>query len=74
VRQPHHAPTVGLLLCAGKNDRSVRYSLNHSTSPMAVASYRYTELPSLEQAGLPAEQDILNIVDQALEAADEPDT
>jgi predicted nuclease of restriction endonuclease-like (RecB) superfamily len=70
LRQPHHAETVGLLLCTGKDDRSVRYSLSRSTSPMAVASYRYTELLSLEQAGLPAEQELLDIVDQALASTD----
>ena len=45
VRLEHHAPTVGLLLCATRSERTVRYALARSTSPMAVAGYRYSELP-----------------------------
>lgn len=36
-----------------KNDRSVRYSLGRSTSPMAVAAYTYDKLPASEQQALP---------------------
>lgn len=34
-----HAPTVGILLCASRNDAVVRYALGQSTAPMAVANY-----------------------------------
>jgi YhcG PDDEXK nuclease domain len=74
LRQPHHAPTVGLLLCTSKSDRALRYSLNNSASPMAVASYRYTELPAIDQAGLPREQELLDLVDDATEVTDMPAT
>ena len=56
MRRRHHAPTVGLLLCSDRNERTVRYALNASTSPMAVAGYRYKELPVAEQAALPDEE------------------
>jgi predicted nuclease of restriction endonuclease-like (RecB) superfamily len=69
LRQPHHAPTVGLLLCTDRDDTVVRYALNAATSPMAVAGYTYTELPAIEQATLPDEQDLRDIVAQALDAA-----
>ncbi len=40
IRDPSlHAPTVGILLCASRNDAVVRYALGHSTAPMAVANY-----------------------------------
>ena len=65
VRLAHHAPTVGLLLCATRNERTVRYSLARSTSPMAVAGYRYSELPPAEQAALPGE----DVLDAAVTAA-----
>jgi hypothetical protein len=35
----HHNETIGILICGTKNDRSFRYSLGRSTSPMAVAAY-----------------------------------
>ncbi len=66
MRRRHHAPTVGLLLCSDRNERTVRYALNASTSPMAVAGYRYKELPVAEQAALPDEEQLLDIVARAV--------
>jgi hypothetical protein len=37
--------TIEILICAGKNDHTVRYSLGRATSPMAVASCTYEILP-----------------------------
>ncbi|WP_375153959.1 PDDEXK nuclease domain-containing protein [Pseudarthrobacter phenanthrenivorans] len=45
LRREHHNETIGILICGTKNDRSVRYSLGRSTSPMAVAAYTYDRLP-----------------------------
>ena len=70
VRLAHHAPTVGLLLCATRNERTVRYALARSTSPMAVAGYRYNELPAAEQAALPAEAELVDAVSAALDRFD----
>ena len=70
VRLEHHAPTVGLLLCATRNERTVRYALARSTSPMAVAGYRYKELPAAEQAALPAEAELVDAVSAALDRFD----
>lgn len=54
-RRDYHNETVGILICGTKNDRSVRYSLGRSTSPMAVAAYTYDKLPEAEQQALPNE-------------------
>ncbi|NLH69276.1 MAG: DUF1016 domain-containing protein [Brooklawnia sp.] len=40
-----HAPTIGILLCAGRNDNVVRYSLAGTNQPLAVADYTYDTLP-----------------------------
>jgi hypothetical protein len=48
-----HNPTVGILLCASRNERVVRYSLRGSNAALAVASYTYDTLPEDERAGLP---------------------
>lgn len=45
LRRDYHNETFGILICGTKNDRSVRYSLGRSTSPMAVAAYTYDKLP-----------------------------
>ena len=40
VRKPDENPSVGLLLCASKNDEVVEYALNRTLSPMMVAQYQ----------------------------------
>jgi predicted nuclease of restriction endonuclease-like (RecB) superfamily len=55
LRRDHHNETIGILICGSKNDRSVRYSLGRSLSPMAVAAYTYDKLPLDEQQALPDE-------------------
>jgi YhcG PDDEXK nuclease domain len=66
LRQPGLNETVGLLLCTAKNERIVRYALGRSTSPMAVAGYRYTELPESERALLPGEAELVEVVEAAV--------
>lgn len=68
IRQPKHAPTVGILLCSDKNESVVRYSLGAASGPLAVSSYTYETLPPSERAGLP---DAARIA-QALDGLDGP--
>ncbi|MDQ0241444.1 PDDEXK nuclease domain-containing protein [Arthrobacter bambusae] len=63
LRREHHNETVGILICGTKNDRSVRYSLGRSTSPMAVAAYTYDKLPATEQRTLPNEEHLVAALD-----------
>ncbi len=44
VRKPHERPTLGLLLCASKDDEVVEYALSRSLSPAMIAEYQ-TQLP-----------------------------
>jgi predicted nuclease of restriction endonuclease-like (RecB) superfamily len=56
LRDPaRHAPTVGILMCADRNDTVVRYALTGAAQPMAVAGYTYDALPPQEQAALPSD-------------------
>ena len=49
-----HAPTVGLLLCTGRDEQVVRYALASASAPLAVATYetltpeQRRELPDLD--------------------------
>ncbi len=52
-RGDRHAPTVGILLCKGRNDTLVRYALAGAPAPLAVADYTYDSLPPQERGGLP---------------------
>lgn len=47
------APTVGMLLVAGRGEQVVRFALSSSSMPLAVADYTYDSLPSEAQAALP---------------------
>lgn len=53
LRQPHiHAPTVVILLCAGRNERVVRYALRAAAAPMSMATYTYDKVPAAERGAL----------------------
>lgn len=58
LRRPEHAPTVGILLCAGRDEQVVRYALGASTMPIAVADYTYDALPATEQQALPGDREL----------------
>ena len=44
VRKPHERPSIGVLLCATKDNEVVEYSLSRSLSPALIAEYQ-TVLP-----------------------------
>jgi len=45
VKKPHERASIGLLLCATKDDEVVEYALARSISPALIAEYQ-TMLPS----------------------------
>lgn len=45
VRKPDENPSVGMLLCASKNDEVVEYAMSRTLSPMMVAKYQL-QLPN----------------------------
>lgn len=45
IRQPHENPSIGILLCKGKDDTVVEYALSRTLSPTLVADYQ-TKLPN----------------------------
>jgi predicted nuclease of restriction endonuclease-like (RecB) superfamily len=45
VKKPHERPSIGVLLCATRNDEVVEYALARTTSPTLVAEYQMI-LPS----------------------------
>ena len=40
VKKEHENPSVGLILCATKNDEVVEYAMSRSMSPMLVSEYK----------------------------------
>lgn len=59
-----HSPTVGILLCASRNDAVVRYSLASTTAPMAVANY--TDQPDLAALHFPDPQELAALLREPL--------
>jgi hypothetical protein len=47
VKKPHERASIGVLLCATKDDEVVEYALARTTSPTLVAEYQ-TFLPPKE--------------------------
>lgn len=44
IRKSHENPSIGVLLCASKNDEVVEFALNRSLSPALIAEY-HTQMP-----------------------------
>ena len=40
IKKPDENPSVGLLLCASKNDEVVKYAMSRTLSSMMVAQYQ----------------------------------
>ncbi len=55
-------PTLGILICADRNEAVVRYSVKGMTSPIAIARY---ELPRETLDALPTEERLLEVVEVA---------
>jgi hypothetical protein len=69
VRAAADGPTIGILLCASRSERVVRYALHGMATPMAVAGYRYGELSEDVRSALPAEGMLEATVRSALDKA-----
>ena len=54
LRHPGDAPSIGMILCKGRNSMVVEYALRGAAKPMGVAGYRLSPaLPVQLQADLP---------------------
>jgi predicted nuclease of restriction endonuclease-like (RecB) superfamily len=73
LRQPSHAPTVGILLCTGKNEAVVRYALRGTAQPMAISTYTYESLPPAEREALPNADKLTHALGPLVDVEDEAD-
>ncbi|NLY42192.1 MAG: DUF1016 domain-containing protein [Desulfovibrionales bacterium] len=59
VKHADDSPTIGLLLCKGKNKVVAEYALRNTTQPLGVAEYQLVEsLPAELQTSLPSIEQI----------------
>lgn len=59
LRHPDDQPSIGLVLCRGKNKVAVEYSLRDMTKPLGVSEYLLTEaLPEKLKGALPSVEEL----------------
>ena len=59
IKHPQDGPTIGLLLCKGKNEVVAEYALRDNNRPIGVAQYQLMEsLPAELQSSLPSIEQI----------------
>ena len=62
-RGPEDQPSIGIILCAEKDDVEVEYSLRSRANPIGVAAYELqSKLPSELKGKLPSARQLVNVV------------
>jgi len=55
LRSPSDAPSIGLILCKGRDRSDVEYALRGMTQPLGISSFEITEaLPESLEGSLPS--------------------
>ena len=64
MKEPEDNPTIGLLICKGKNNTEVKWAFQGIGTPMGVASYDNVKIKELEKQ-LPSAEEIQKRIDLA---------
>ena len=60
IKENHHNPTIGIILCKNKDRMMVEYMLENSQNPIGIATYnKYNNLPEEYAKYLPSEDEII---------------
>ena len=71
-RDPNDQPSIGIILCAEKDDIEVEYSLKTKSNPIGVAEYQLqTRLPAEFKGKLPTAKQLSDAIRHALPIDDE---
>lgn len=66
-RAPDDRPSIGIILCAEKDDVEVEYALRAKTNPIGVAEYQLTpKLPAAMKGKLPTAKQLADVVRSVL--------
>lgn len=72
-RGPDDGPSIGIILCAEKDDVEVEFALKTKTNPIGVAEYQLREkLPAEFRGKLPTAKQLADVVREALPAPPTP--
>lgn len=59
LRHPDDQPSIGLILCRGRNETVVEYALRDMSKPLGISEYQLTEaLPEKLRGALPSVEEI----------------
>lgn len=59
LKQPHHNPTIGLLICKGKDNLLAKYALEGSNQPIGISEYDLEKLyPTAVEGMIPSIEEI----------------
>jgi hypothetical protein len=68
-RAPDDRPSIGIILCAEKDDVEVEFALKSKTNPIGVAEYQLqSKLPAEFRGKLPTAKQLADVVRAALPA------
>lgn len=63
VKNPDENPSIGIILCRNKDEKTVRYAFRGFTTPMGVATYNTTDrLPAEIKDALPNPEDLKKLL------------
>jgi predicted nuclease of restriction endonuclease-like (RecB) superfamily len=69
LRRPEDQPSIGIILCKGRNRTIVEYALRDLYKPVGVSDYRYrTELPDELAKSLPSPDEFERMLSEAEES------
>ncbi len=72
VRAPDDNPSIGMILCSGKNDVVVEFSLKSKGNPIGVAPYTITQkLPKELEGKLPTAEELRKVLQGASDAEEQ---
>ncbi|KAA3604370.1 MAG: DUF1016 domain-containing protein [Planctomycetota bacterium] len=71
LRHPDDQPSIGLILCRGRNETVVEYSLRDLSKPLGISEYQLTEaLPEKLRGALPSVEEIEAELEESPEGKD----
>lgn len=72
-RMEGDAPSIGIILCAEKDDVEVEYALKSKDNPVGVAEYHLSSrLPAEFKGKLPAARQLTSLIREALPPGESP--
>lgn len=60
IKREDENPSIGIIICRGKNRTKVEYALKATNQPIGVITYSFNDLPKELSKYLPSEDDISN--------------